>query len=207
MSYDAPTYNADLQASVTPDQAIQLLKDGNRRFLDNTPAHRDLHAQVATTSSGQYPFAIVQGCIDSRVPVETVFDAGVGDIFVTRIAGNAINGDQMGGMEYACKVTGSKVVVIMGHTRCGAVTGALSGVELGNLTGLLEAIKPSAEAVGPYEAVTPELVDQVVEANVRRSVARIRAESPVLNDLEQSGAIKIVGAVYHVTSGEVVFLD
>ena len=207
MGITAPTLTREVQATITPEIALTMLQEGNQRFINGTPAKRDIHAQIRSTAEGQYPFAVVQGCIDSRAPLETIFDTGVGDIFVSRVAGNVINTDQLGGMEYACKVAGSRLVVVMGHTRCGAVSGAINGVELGNLSGLLGRIRPAVRSIGPFTTVTPEVVEKVVEANVRRSVQRIRDESAVLNDLEDDGAILIVGAVYDIETGKVRFLD
>ena len=203
----AQTLTKNVQDGITPDSALEMLKAGNKRFVDGTPAQRDLHEQVSITASGQYPYAIVQGCIDSRVPLETVFDAGVGDIFGSRVAGNVVNVDQIGGMEYACNAAGSKLIVILGHTACGAVTGAVKGLQMGNLSGLLGKIRPAVVSMGPIDEVSPTVVNNVVEANVRRSVVRIREESQILSDLEAKGQIKIVGAMYDVASGKVTFLD
>lgn len=206
MVHQGRTMTAATQSDMTADQALQILVDGNKRFVEGTPSQRDLHEQVRITSKGQYPLAVVQGCIDSRVPLETVFDCGVGDIFGSRVAGNVFNEDQIAGMEYACCVAGSRLVMVLGHTRCGAVTSALKGVELGNITALLAKIGPARESLGAYDEVTPELVDRAVEAQVRDGVGRIRAESPLLADLEKDGKIRIVGAVYDVATGHVKLL-
>jgi carbonic anhydrase len=205
----APTQTAETQAALTPETALQMLKDGNARFLAGTPAERDYSEQVNITSGGQHPFAVVLSCIDSRVPAETVFDQGIGDIFSGRVAGNVVNEDQLGSMEYATKVAGSKVVLVMGHTKCGAVMSALGGAELGNITALLSKVGPAhdarAAADGDLE-VTTELAATVAEENVRHSIDRIRAESEILAELERNGDIVIAGAMYEVETGRVRFL-
>ncbi len=207
MSVESQTFTSEVQATITPDSAIAMLKAGNARFVEGSAAQRDLHEQVRVTSTGQHPFAVIQGCIDSRVPIETVFDLGIGDVFTSRVAGNVINVDQLGGMEYGCKAAGSKLVVIMGHTNCGAVGGAVAGIQLGNLSGLLGKIRPAMKGLGIIDQATPELVNKVVELNVRRSVERVRDESAVLQELERAGDIRIVGAIYDIATGKVRFLD
>ena len=207
------TMNKDKQAAMTPKDALAALKDGNRRFLAGTRLNRDLLEQVELTSKGQAPFAVVLGCIDSRVPSEHVFDQGIGDIFNARVAGNVINEDILGSMEFACKVAGSKLVVVLGHTRCGAVMGACDGVELGNLTPMLAKIKPAVESVRePADAAArnsknPEFVEDVGLRNVELGLQAIRTRSPILREMEENGEIAIVGARYHVATGEVEFLD
>jgi carbonic anhydrase len=205
----AETQTAETQAGITPSGALERLRQGNRRFVSGERADRDLRSQVEGTSHGQHPFAIVLGCIDSRVPPEVVFDQGIGDIFTGRVAGNVVGADQLGSMEFACKVAGARLVLVLGHTRCGAVAGALEGAELGNLTALLDKISPAQKVVVDDDQpppVTFELIARVAEANVRRMVERIREESPVLASMEAEGAILIAGAMYEVETGRVRFL-
>ena len=197
------------QAALTPASALELLKEGNQRFLSQKMTSRDLTAQVSDTATGQFPFACVLGCIDSRVPSELVFDQGIGDIFNVRIAGNFVNTDILGSMEFACKVAGSKVILVLGHTSCGAVKGACDGVELGNLTAMLSNFDPVLQAVeytGERNTSNTEFVNLVTEENVHATVAKIKNDSPVLNEMFTSGEIDIVGAIYDVASGEVKFL-
>jgi carbonic anhydrase len=205
----APTQTAETQAAMTPAEALQMLKDGNARFLSGATLARDYAEQVRITSHGQHPFAVVLSCIDSRVPVETVLDQGIGDIFSGRVAGNVVNEDQLGSMEFACKLAGAKVVMVMGHTRCGAVAGALQGADLGNLPTLLEKIGPAKKIVVTDDEpldVTPGLMAEVAEVNVKVMVDRIRAESAVLAEMEENGEIVIAGAMYDVETGRVRFL-
>ena len=199
------TITKDIQESISPDIAIEMLKEGNKRFLDKNEKDRDLHLQVNETSGGQFPYAVVLSCIDSRVPVELVFDQGVGDIFSARVAGNIINEDILGSMEYACGVAGSKAVLVLGHTKCGAVTSACKGVELGNITALLSKIKPAVAKVQERDGDVE--VEEVTKANVSQSIKEIRENSEILADLENEGKIKIVGAVYRVEDGRVLFLS
>lgn len=200
------TLTKELQASISPELALEMLKTGNQRFLDKKQAGRDLNEQVSITSNGQYPFAVILSCIDSRVPVEHVFDLGIGDTFSARVAGNVINEDVLGSIEYGCKVAGSKIVVVMGHTKCGAVTSACKSVELGNITALLSKIKPAVNAVNNDGGITDEYIEEVNRKNVELSIEQMKNESEILADMEKSGEIKIVGAVYHVESGKVVFM-
>ena len=203
----APTQTSESQAALTPQAALGMLRDGNARFVSGTPAQRDLGAQVRATATGQYPFAVVLGCIDSRVPTEVIFDQGIGDIFSARVAGNVVNGDLLGSMEFACRLAGSKAVVVLGHTSCGAVQGAIGSAELGNLTGLVEKIEPAVAAVGGERDVeNATYVDAVAETNVEMVLEQIRSESSVLAEMESSGEIALVGAMYDVTSGEVRWL-
>lgn len=198
------TLTKEIQDNISPEGALELLKEGNERFLEKNQVDRNLNEQVKETSQGQFPFAVVLGCIDSRVPIEVVFDQGIGDVFSARVAGNIVNEDMLGSMEYACKVAGSKLVVVLGHSKCGAVTAACKGVELGNITPLLEKIKPAVDAVpGEMDA---DNIEKVVEKNVLLTIERIQKESPILAEMEANGEIKIVGAVYNVGSGEVVFI-
>ncbi len=198
------TLTKEIQEKISPSEAIERLKDGNKRYVSQSMLNRNLGEQVKITSAGQAPFAVVLGCIDSRAPLELVFDQGVGDIFGARVAGNIVNEDVLGSMEYSCKVAGSKLVVVMGHTKCGAVTAACQGVELGNITPLLEKIKPAVNAIGGE--MTPDNIETVAIKNVALTIERIRKESSILNDMEQNGEIKIVGASYSVETGEVTFL-
>ena len=205
------TQNKDTQASITPARAQEMLVEGNRRFLERSPEERDLLEQVRLTSGGQAPFAVILSCIDSRVPAEIVFDQGIGDVFSARIAGNFVNDDLLGSMEFATKVAGAKLVLVLGHTACGAVKGACDGVELGHLTTMLAKIQPAVEAVAePTDAAqrtsgNAAFVQAVVEKNVDLTVAEIRSRSSLLREQEEAGEIAIVGAVYDVASGRVEF--
>ena len=201
------TQTKETQNALTPDAALNMLIEGNKRFVDNQKANRDLNRQVSETSTGQFPFAVVLSCIDSRVPAEIVFDQGIGDIFSARVAGNVVNEDVLGSIEYGCKVAGSKVVVVLGHTKCGAVTAACNRVELGNITELLSKITPSVDKMypGKSELSASEIEDVSVE-NVNHSIEAIRAQSPILAEMEKNGEIKIVGAIYSVKDGAVSFL-
>jgi carbonic anhydrase len=203
----------ETQSKYTPHSAIEALKEGNERFLNTNPINRDLLGQVKDTAGGQYPFAVVLSCIDSRVPAELVFDQGIGDIFSARVAGNIVNEDMLGSIEYGCKVAGSKAVVVLGHTGCGAVKGACDDVQLGNITPLLAKIKPAVAAVNTPEesslrtSANKDFVNDVVYKNIELTMVNLRNESPLLRDMENDGDISIVGAVYDVASGKVNFLD
>ena len=199
------------QAAITPGMALDMLKDGNKRFLAKAFEDRDLHEQVDGTTTGQYPFAVVLGCIDSRVPIELVFDQGIGDIFTARVAGNFVNEDILGSIEYGCKVAGSKLVVVLGHTSCGAIKGACDDVRLGNVTALISKLKPSVKAVETPEgtdrsSANGAFVNQVVYKNVEITLDNIRKLSPVLKEMEDNGEIEMVGAVYDIKTGVVDFL-
>ena len=196
-------HTKETQATMTPQKSLQFLKEGNHRFQQNLKANRDLLEQVNGTSGGQYPFAVILSCIDSRVPAELVFDQGIGDVFSARVAGNIINEDILGSMEYACKVAGSKIVVVMGHSKCGAVTAACKHVELGNITALLDKIQPAVSAID--EEMSDAKVEKVAALNVKLSIERIRKESSILAELEKEGTIEIVGAMYNVSDGTVTF--
>ena len=198
------TITKEIQDGISPDRAIEMLKEGNQRFLNKSETERDLHVQVNQTSGGQFPYAAVLSCIDSRVPVELTFDQGIGDIFSARVAGNIINEDILGSIEYACGVAGSKAILVLGHTKCGAVTAACQGVELGNITALLSKVKPAIKEV--QERTGQLEVEEVTKSNVNQSIQEIREKSALLADLENEGKIKIVGAVYHVEDGRVTFL-
>lgn len=195
--------------AMTPDQVLQLLKDGNERFINNDLTKRDHSAEVRMTTNGQFPKAVVLSCLDSRVPVEDVFDRGIGDIFVGRVAGNFVNEDLLGSMEFGCKVAGSKLILVMGHEHCGAVKSAIDDVKLGNITAMLSKIRPAVEAVvyqGERNSANTEFVSMVCESNVRNTIEQIRAGSPILKEMEDTGQIKIVGAVYDMDSGKVEFM-
>jgi len=202
----------EAQANISPMGAIEILKQGNERFVKNRKAERDLLEQVKDTATGQYPFATILSCIDSRVSAELVFDQGVGDIFSVRVAGNIVNEDLLGSMEFACKLAGTKVIVVLGHTSCGAVKGACDDAHLGNLTTLLSKIKPAVQAVtepeDPAERTSMNLdfVDHVAETNVRMTMENIRKQSPVLRIMEEDGEIAVVGAMYDISTGEVHFM-
>ena len=198
------TITKEMQEGISPDQAIEMLKEGNQRFLSKNEISRDLHSQVKATSGGQNPYAVVLSCIDSRVPVELAFDQGIGDIFSARVAGNIINEDILGSMEYACGVAGSKAILVLGHTKCGAVTSACQGVELGNITALLRKVKPAISEVENRMGTIE--VEEVTKSNVHQSIKEIREKSTMLKDLESERKIKIVGAVYHVEDGKVTFI-
>ncbi len=202
--------NKKVQDIITPQHAIELLKAGNERFRADNRVGRDYLEQVQETAAGQFPFAAIVSCIDSRVPSEIVFDLGIGDVFNVRIAGNFINQDILGSLEFACKVAGSKAIIVLGHSSCGAVKGACDQVELGNLTGLLEKIRPAVDAVnesGDRSSKNGAFVQRVAEKNVEMSVQNIREHSPLLNEMYEAGEIEIIGAMYDVASGEVVFMD
>ena len=206
-------HTKDTQAAITPDTAITLLKEGNRRFVENKNANRDLLEQVSDTASGQYPFATILSCIDSRVSAELIFDQGVGDIFSARVAGNIVNEDLLGSIEFACKLAGTKVVVILGHTACGAVKGACDDAKLGNLTTLLHKIKPAVAAVSEpsnsnlRNSANIDFVNAVARKNVELTIENTRSLSPVLKEMEDNGEIKIIGAMYDIKNGKVSFMD
>ena len=204
-------HTKETQSAISPNKAIELLKEGNARFVENNEVTRDLLAQVTATSTGQYPFATILSCIDSRVSSEIIFDQGIGDIFSARVAGNFVNEDILGSMEFACKLAGTKVVVVLGHTACGAVKGACDDAKLGNLTALLSKIKPAVNAVkSPSDpslrnSKNIDFVNEVAAKNVQLTVDNIRTQSPVLKEMEDSNAIQIVGAMYDINTGIVTF--
>ncbi|HZW73250.1 MAG TPA: carbonic anhydrase family protein, partial [Caldimonas sp.] len=192
----------------SPEQILQAMKKGNDRFRKGRRETRDFLAQQRVTAKGQYPAAILLSCIDSRAPAETIMDLGIGDIFNARVAGNIANEDILGSMEFACKVAGAKVVLVMGHTACGAIKGAIDNAELGNLTGLLAKIKPAVKATdydGPRTTANDAYVDAVARTNVALTMADIRSRSGVLREMEAGGAIKIAGAMYDLQTGAVDF--
>ena len=205
-------YTKETQAAITPNIAITLLKEGNQRFVANKKADRNLLDQVNETASGQYPFATVLSCIDSRVSAELIFDQGVGDIFSARVAGNIVNEDLLGSIEFACKLAGTKVVVILGHTACGAVKGACDDAKMGNLTTLLHKIKPAVRAISEpsdpnsRNSKNIDFVNRVSTKNVELTIEDTRSLSPVLREMEDNGEIMIVGAMYDIANGKVTFL-
>ena len=198
--------NKDSQPSISPQSAIDELRAGNQRFLNHSTLERDWANDISKTTGGQHPFAIVVGCIDSRVPVETIFDQGIGDIFTARVAGNIVNEDLLGSLEFACKLAGAKAIVVLGHTSCGAIKGAIDGVRLGHLTTLLNKIEPMIDKVSAaMDRDDPGFADAVAEANIVNTVNVIRDNSEILVRMESSGDISIVGAMYNVATGEVCF--
>ena len=205
------TLNKEIKASITPIKALEILKEGNNRFVNNLKAHRDLLEQVNDTRDGQWPFATILSCIDSRTSAELIFDQGLGDIFSVRIAGNIVNTDILGSMEFACKVAGSKLIVVLGHSKCGAVKGACDHVEMGNLTELLSKIQPAVyqekETTDDRTSKNSGFVENVAEINVKRSVKNIIERSFVLEQMLEEGQIGIVGAMHDIESGKVIFYD
>lgn len=204
------TQTKDIQATLTPRQAFNLLVEGNRRFVGNLRLNRNLLQQVNETSEGQYPFAIILSCIDSRTSAELIFDQGLGDVFSVRIAGNVLNEDILGSMEFACQLAGSKLIVVLGHTRCGAVKGAVGRAELGHLTGLLHKIAPAIQDVesAAGQTLTPEaFVEEVAVENTRHQLRGILDRSPILQRLFEEGRIGLAAGVYSVESGEVTFFE
>ncbi len=194
----------------TPDAALQRLREGNARFVAGTPTERSAPDTVRATAGRQRPYAAVLSCIDSRVPVETVFDLAIGQAFSARTAGNVVDGDTLGGLEYACAIGGVRLVVVLGHTGCGAVRGACDGVELGHLTALLRKIRPSVDATpgaGDRTSANPAFVDAVAQANVGRTTAEVLRRSDVLRERVTDRALAVVGAMYDVRTGHVRFLD
>jgi carbonic anhydrase len=206
-------HTRETQATMTPQKSLQFLKEGNQRFQNNLKANRNLLEQVNDTSDGQFPFATILSCIDSRVSAELVFDQGLGDIFSVRIAGNFVNEDILGSMEFACKLAGTKLIVVLGHTSCGAVKGACDNAKMGNLTKLIEKITPAVDAVTePQDAKLRnssnlEFVDSVAVKNVQLTIDRIHKESPILTEMEKNGEIMIIGAMYDINTGEVTFFE
>lgn len=204
------TQTAETQANLTPEKALEILKEGNKRFVGNLKVNRNLLEQVNATKDGQYPFAIVLSCIDSRTSAELIFDQGLGDIFSVRIAGNVLNEDILGSMEFACKLAGSKQIVVLGHSKCGAIKGACAGVKLGNLSGLLQKVEPSIETVGletaEIERTDPRFIKAVEQQNVIATMDQILEKSSVLRELLENGEIGIAGGYYDVDTGEVAFI-
>ena len=205
------TLTKEMQSAITPSVALEILKDGNKRFVSNLKINRNLLQQANETSDGQHPFAVILSCIDSRTSAELIFDQGLGDVFSVRIAGNIVNEDILGSMEFGCKVAGAKIIVVLGHTKCGAVKGACDNVALGNLTGLIAKIKPAVD----QESVTSEnrnssngiFVENVAELNVSLSVKNILLKSPIIADMVKNGDIGIVGGIHDIATGEVKFFE
>ncbi len=204
-------HNKETQSQMTPRKALQFLQEGNERFINNLKANRNLLEQANETRDGQWPFATILSCIDSRTSAELIFDQGLGDIFSVRIAGNIVNTDILGSMEFACKVAGSKLIVVLGHSKCGAVKGACDHVEMGNLTELLSKIQPSVyqekETTDNRTSKNSEFVENVAEINVKRNVKNIIERSFVLEQMLEEGQIGIVGAMHDIESGKVIFYD
>jgi carbonic anhydrase len=201
----------EVQDGLTPMKVLQDFMEGNSRFIRGEAHTIDHKALIMQTTDGQHPKAIVLSCIDSRVPVELIFDQTIGDIFVARVAGNFENIDILGSMEYSCSVAGSKLVLVLGHESCGAIKAACDRVELGNITSMLNNIQPAVkkseeEVSGDHNSSNVQFVDKTIENNVQLTIQRIREKSPILNEMEEMGEIKIVGGVYHISSGKVVML-
>jgi carbonic anhydrase len=205
------TLTKEMQAAITPTLALDLLKDGNKRFVGNLKVNRNLLQQANETSDGQHPFAVILSCIDSRTSAELIFDQGIGDIFSIRVAGNIINEDILGSMEFGCKVAGSKIIVVLGHTKCGAVKGACDHVEMGNLTALLTKIRPAVEDEQSTKqnrnSSNSDFVEKVATINVKRTVKSIMERSPILKEMIDKGEIGIVGGTHDISTGEVSFFE
>ncbi len=205
------TLTKEMQAAITPKQALELLKEGNKRFVNNLKVNRNLLQQANETSDGQHPMAVILSCIDSRTSAELIFDQGLGDIFSARIAGNIINEDILGSMEFACKVAGSKIIVVLGHTKCGAIKGACDHVEMGNLTALLTKIRPAVEDENTVKenrnSANSEFVEKVATINVFRTAKAIMERSPILKEMIEKGEIGIAGGIHDITTGVVTFYD
>ena len=205
------TYTKETQKGLTPDRALNILKEGNERFVNNIKTNRNLLQQVNETSAGQFPFAAILSCIDSRTSAELIFDLGLGDILSIRIAGNILNEDILGSMELACKIAGSKLIVVLGHTKCGAIEGACNNIVLGNITALLSKIKPAIEretvTITERNGKNKIFTKNVSENNVFITVEKIREQSAILNEMEQAKEIKIVGGLYDVDTGQVIFYE
>ncbi|MDQ3020319.1 MAG: carbonic anhydrase family protein [Bacteroidota bacterium] len=201
----------ELQQAKTPAKIIEVLKTGNAKFVKGDLTFTDYPKQIMQTSKGQYPAAVILSCLDSRIPIEKVFDLGVGDIFVARVAGNIINPDILASMEYGCKVIGSKLIVVLGHTECGAIKAAIDTVKLGNITELLEKIKPAVDSMKTFQgdktSKNKAYVDKVTSENVEIAMNNIRKNSPILKEMEIKGEIDIVGGVYDVNTGSVTFME
>lgn len=205
------TLTKEMQEKLTPAAALKLLKEGNKRFVNNLKINRNLLQQVNETAEGQYPFAFILSCIDSRTSAELIFDQGLGDIFSCRIAGNILNDDIVGSMEFACKIAGSKIIVVLGHTKCGAVKGACDDVKLGSLTVLLQKLKPAinaeTETLRERSSGNAAFVENVAKLNVLQTLNEIPGRSPILSELMEEGKIILVGAMYSVETGVVEFYE
>lgn len=206
----AASLTQEQRDAMTPEQVVDMLMQGNGRFRNGEMQSHDFLAQKRATATGQFPAAVILSCIDSRAPAEVIFDTGIGDAFGARIAGNISTPDLIGSMEFACAVAGAKLVLVMGHTACGAIAGAIDNVQLGNLTGLLEQIEPAVSATtftGERNGSNPNFVDAVAQQNVLLTVENIRKNSSILSELEQEGKMKLVGAMYNLSNGEVTVLS
>jgi len=205
------THTKDTQKSLTPELALEILKKGNERFVNNIKAHRNLLEQVNETSSGQFPFAAILSCIDSRTSAELIFDQGLGDVFSIRIAGNILNDDILGSMEFACKLAGSKLILVLGHTKCGAIEGACNNIELGHVTTLLNKVKPAikveTKTLSERNGKNKTFVDNVTINNITITVQQVKEQSPLLSEMEKSGEIKIIGGLYDLDTGIVEFYE
>ena len=207
------THTQQSQSEMTPELSLQYLKEGNKRFQDNVRLSRNLNEQVKQTTEGQFPYATVLSCIDSRVSSELIFDQGMGDLFSVRIAGNFINEDILGSMEFACKLAGTKLLVVLGHTSCGAIKGACDHLRLGNLTALINKIEPAVAAVlEPNDeslrtSKNIDFVNNVAEMNVNMSIENIRNQSPVLAEMEKNKEIQIIGGMYDISNGKITFFN
>lgn len=203
------TLTKEIQTAISPEKAIEILKTGNERFVNNLKANRNLLQQVNETSDGQHPFAVILSCIDSRTSAELIFDQGLGDIFSIRIAGNILNEDILGSMEFACKIAGAKAVVVLGHSKCGAIKGACDNVEMGNLTALLTKIRPAVDdeliIKENRNSSNAEFVEKVAVINVKRTVKAIMERSPILNEMIKTGELDLLGGMYDVETGVVTF--
>ena len=208
--HEAVTQTQETQAAITPQKALQMLKDGNARFVAGKPLKRDYLAQVKATSAGQFPFAAIVGCIDSRESATLTFDQGIGDVFAARIAGNFVNDDLLGSLEFACAAAGAKLILVVGHSECGAIKGACDDVVLGNLTQTLANLKPAVAAVSGFDSdrssANAKFVQAVAEKNVELTIARIKQRSAILRDMAEKGDIGIEGAMYDVHTGKVMFM-
>ncbi len=208
--HEAVTQTQETQAAITPQKALQMLKDGNARFVAGKPLKRDYLAQVKATSAGQFPFAAIVGCIDSRESATLTFDQGIGDVFAARIAGNFVNDDLLGSLEFACAAAGAKLILVVGHSECGAIKGACDDVVLGNLTQTLANLKPAVAAVSGFDSdrssANAKFVQAVAEKNVELTIARIKQRSAILRDMAEKGDIGIEGAMYDVHTGKVTFM-
>ena len=209
--YQPITQTKESQAMMTPAQALQMLKDGNERFVSGEFINRDARAQIKATSGGQYPFATILSCQDSRTSNDLLFDLNNGDAFSLRLAGNVVNEDMLGGMEFGSKAAGAKLIAVIGHTKCGAIYGACDNVKMGNLTGLLDKVKPAIKdvsaAIQPRDSKNPKFVDAVAAANVRYQMKRVREKSPILREMIDKGEVGLVGGLYDISTGEVTFFD
>ena len=205
------TLTKEMQNAISPTMALDLLKEGNKRFVNNLKINRNLLQQANETSNGQHPFAVILSCIDSRTSAELIFDQGLGDVFSIRIAGNIVNEDILGSMEFGCKVAGAKIIVVLGHTKCGAIKGACDNVELGNLTSLISKIKPAVDqemtTTKNRDSSNSTFVENVAELNVSLSVKNILLKSPILAEMVKNDEIEIVGGVHDISSGEVKFFE